>query len=138
MPQVSLDVILLTGCAAFLAVSFALAALACVRWRRAAESASALAAELRSHSVERFTRLENLIIDVDAHVASLAGELASHAKPTPNASPANYQIAIRLARSGAPREELVSNCGLSQQEAELVARLHGPDKRKMRTASHAA
>jgi hypothetical protein len=138
MPQVSFDVILLTGCAAFMAACCALTAVACTRGRRAAERASALAAEQTSLSVERFTRLENLIMDVDARLASLAGELAAHSKPTPNASPANYQIAIRLARGGAPREELVSNCGLSQQEAELVARLHGPDKRQMRTASHAA
>jgi hypothetical protein len=36
-----------------------------------------------------------------------------------------YQVAIRLARSGASREELISGCGLSRGEAELVHRLHG-------------
>jgi len=34
-------------------------------------------------------------------------------------------MAIRLARSGASREELMQSCGLSQGEAELVQRLHG-------------
>jgi hypothetical protein len=139
MPQVSLEVVLLTGCTALLVASFAIATVACTRWRRAAQRATALTTEQMSHSIERLTRLENLIIDVDARLASLAVELATtHAKPAPSTSPANYQIAIRLARSGAPREQLVSNCGLSQQEAELVARLHGPDKRQVRTASHAA
>ena len=36
-----------------------------------------------------------------------------------------YQVAIRLARSGASREELMSGCGLSRGEAELLHRLHG-------------
>ena len=137
MSQVSLDLILLTG-HVLLFVSFVSAALAFVRWRRAAERASALNKEQFGLSLERCARLENLIIDVDARLATLAVELATHTKPTPNASPANYQIAIRLARSGAPREQLVANCGLSQQEAELVARLHGPEKPKARTASQAA
>ena len=41
----------------------------------------------------------------------------------------SYQIAIRLARSGAPREELMTSCGLTHQEAELVQRLHAPRRK---------
>ncbi len=44
----------------------------------------------------------------------------------PAASTPGYQIAIRLAKGGASREELVSKCGLSSHEAELVHRLHAP------------
>jgi len=36
-----------------------------------------------------------------------------------------YPIAIRLARSGASAPELVSTCGISHSEADLVCRLHG-------------
>jgi hypothetical protein len=46
---------------------------------------------------------------------------------TASAAPApGYQIAIRLAKGGASREELMSGCGLSIHEAELVHRLHAP------------
>jgi hypothetical protein len=46
---------------------------------------------------------------------------------TAAAAPApGYQIAIRLAKGGASREELISGCGLSIHEAELVHRLHAP------------
>ena len=38
----------------------------------------------------------------------------------------NFVSAIRLAKGGASREELMSGCGLSIHEAELVHRLHAP------------
>jgi hypothetical protein len=38
-------------------------------------------------------------------------------------------MAIRMAKGGASREELMAGCGLSLNEAELVQRLHGqPNK----------
>jgi hypothetical protein len=40
-------------------------------------------------------------------------------------SEAGYELAIRLARSGAAMEELVIACGMSRKEAELVTRMHG-------------
>jgi hypothetical protein len=50
----------------------------------------------------------------------------------PAAGGPGYQIAIRLAKSGASREELVAGCGLSLLEAELVQRLHGAAARPTR------
>ncbi len=59
-----------------------------------------------------------------------AGPVAAHA-PSPG-----YQIAIRLARGGASREELMSGCGLTLAEAELVKRLHGsPHATELRQVS---
>lgn len=46
------------------------------------------------------------------------------------AAPRGYEVAVRLARSGATRDELVSSCGLSRNEAELLLRLHGPHAQK--------
>lgn len=37
---------------------------------------------------------------------------------------AGYELAIRLARSGASVEELRASCGMTRGEAELVLRLH--------------
>ena len=39
-----------------------------------------------------------------------------------------YGHAIRLAQRGADVNELISNCGLSRGEAELLLRLHGVQK----------
>lgn len=50
------------------------------------------------------------------------------APPAPAAA-RSYDIALRLARNGASREELMSNCGMSRHEAELAVRLHGPGRR---------
>lgn len=55
-----------------------------------------------------------------------AAQRASDSAPAPARS---YDIALRLARNGASREELMSNCGMSRHEAELAVRLHGPDQR---------
>ena len=47
-----------------------------------------------------------------------------------NAAPRGYEVAARLARSGATCSELVSSCGLSRHEAELLLRLHSPTAAK--------
>ena len=39
-----------------------------------------------------------------------------------------YEQAIRMAQNGAQRDELVSVCGLSTNEAELISMLHRLDK----------
>lgn len=41
------------------------------------------------------------------------------------AAPRGYEVAARLARSGASVDELMSSCGLSRHEAALLLRLHG-------------
>lgn len=46
--------------------------------------------------------------------------------PAAHAAARSYDIALRLARNGANREELMSTCGMSRHEAELAVRLHGP------------
>ena len=48
--------------------------------------------------------------------------------PAAHAAARSYDIALRLARNGANREELMSTCGMSRHEAELAVRLHGPGR----------
>ena len=38
----------------------------------------------------------------------------------------NYNVAIQLVHQGAAADELVRQCGLLHEEAELLVRLHGP------------
>lgn len=45
-------------------------------------------------------------------------------KSLTNAAPRGYEVAARLARSGASVESLMNSCALSRHEAELLVRLH--------------
>jgi hypothetical protein len=119
------DLLLVVGRAAFLVVSFLIATVAFTRWRRAAECDTQHTAQQTERVLERLSVLEGLLAAGDARVAALARQLEALAStPAPVAS-GGYQVAMRLARTGASREELMSSCGLTQQEAELIARLHG-------------
>lgn len=126
--------LLLAGCGTLLVLVFAFAALAFEAWRRATRLQSQ---HLATHS----QTLEQQLSALDARVNAAATAIrrlderierqAPPAAPAPGAPAApGYQIAIRLARSGASCEELVGSCGLTLGEAELVQRLHGLKQRR--------
>jgi Protein of unknown function (DUF2802) len=50
-------------------------------------------------------------------------------------APRGYEIAARLARGGATCEELVSSCGLSRHEAELLMRLNKAEAARNKPAA---
>lgn len=52
--------------------------------------------------------------------------------------PRGYEVAARLARSGATCDELMSGCGLSRHEAELLLRIHKADVERQRQSQSAA
>ncbi|MEP7244419.1 MAG: DUF2802 domain-containing protein [Gammaproteobacteria bacterium] len=142
IPYIPLDFALLAGRALFLVFAFVLATITFTRWRRATDAlASAQAERFAEHSTALLTRLndieETLAITrrrVEEISERLDGE-GRRAVPA-GASAPSYQIAIRLARSGAPREELMASCGLTRQEAQLVQRLHAPARQpKLAAAS---
>jgi hypothetical protein len=54
------------------------------------------------------------------------------------AAPRGYEVAARLARSGASTDELMSSCGLSRHEAALLLRLHGAEHQQTRSATSTA
>jgi len=139
MLQFSPDLALLVGRALFLVFCFVLAAVAFTRWRRASERTTQLFFEQNTQLLQRLTALEQTLVANQSELAATRTEIATLAgrmqegeqrrTPTPAAGPVpSYQIAIRLARSGAPREEIMASCGLSRQEAELVQRLHAPPR----------
>ena len=152
LSQISPDQTLLIGRAAFLVFCFVLASVAFTRWRKASERTTELFFEQNTLLLTRLTALEeqlganqtqltearNEIAALATRATGLAERLEDSDQRRTSAPAAvtapSYQIAIRLARSGAPREELISSCGLSRQEAELVQRLHAPP-RKLAAAS---
>jgi len=149
---ISLDQALLIGRAVFLVFCFLLAAVAFTRWRRASERTTELFFEQNTSLLQRLSALEEQLAASHAQLTEARSEITAIATrteslaerlddseqrrtsaPAATAAP-SYQIAIRLAKSGAPREDLMSSCGLSRQEAELVQRLHAPP-RKLAAAS---
>jgi len=133
----SADFLLIAGRAVFLVFSFVIAAISFTAWRRATRRQTA---EVLSQSQLVLQRLAELEARVDATKAAIT-QIAERLEQRPAARGASqpptpgYQIAIRLARGGASREELISSCGLTPAEAELVRRLHGPHAAELRQVS---
>jgi alkylation response protein AidB-like acyl-CoA dehydrogenase len=127
----SVEMLLIAGRAVFLLFSFALAAVAFIRWRRAIQAQTERV--LANHEVvlQRLADLEARVAATNVCISRLGERIErSQQLASAPATPApGYQIAIRLAKGGASREELISGCGLSIHEAELVQRLHAPQSR---------
>ncbi len=126
-----LNLILLYGRAALLVFSFLLATWAFTRWRHATIRESARTTELSlavleklSHIATELTGIQSAIGAIDARVTSLASRQEDNVHMTGTGGAAGYPIAIRMARGGASREEIVAVTGLTQQETDLVIRLH--------------
>ena len=130
----SLDILLIAGRAVFLVFSFVVAAAAFTAWRRAT---LAQTQHLLTHTDLVLQRLAHLEAHVDATKLSVSelgtrverpaqDPMAPAAPVAPMTIAPGYQMAIRLAKGGASREELMSGCGVSVSEADLLQRLHSP------------
>lgn len=129
LPDLSLDLAFSVGRALFLILGFILAAVTFARWRGAAERTSQSFAEQNTALLAQLAKIQESLADAHRKLDAL-GEARQDESRRPvvagNGAAASYQIAIRMARSGAPRDELMASCGLTRQEAELVMRLHAP------------
>jgi alkylation response protein AidB-like acyl-CoA dehydrogenase len=132
----SAEFLLIAGRAVFLVFSFVVAAISFTAWRRATRRQTAEVLSQTQLVLQRLAELEARVDATRSAVAELRERLERPAAPTSSQSPSSgYQIAIRLARGGASREELMSGCGLTLAEAELVRRLHGPHAPELRQVS---
>jgi alkylation response protein AidB-like acyl-CoA dehydrogenase len=128
----SVELLLIIGRAVFLVFSFVLATIAFSRWRRASHAQTAVLIANHQVVLQRLADLEARVDATNVTVSQLSERIRKPqqvASPAPVATP-GYEIAIRLAKGGATREELIAGCGLSASEAELVHRLHAPQSRK--------
>ena len=122
----SVEFLLVAGRAVFLLFSFVVAAVAFNSWRRATQAQTEQVLSQTNTVLQRLAALEARVDATKVTVSQLGDRLERPAPPAAtNGAAANYQMAIRLARGGASREELMAGCGLSLAEAELVQRLHG-------------
>ena len=132
----SAEFLLIAGRAVFLVFSFVVAAISFTAWRRATRRQTAEVLSQTQLVLQRLAELEARVDATRITLAELGARLDRPVAPAPSQSPSpGYQIAIRLARGGASREELMSGCGLTLAEAELVRRLHGPHAPELRQVS---
>jgi Protein of unknown function (DUF2802) len=120
----SVEFLLLAGRAVFLLFSFIVAAITFSAWRRATRVQTEQVLSQTNTVLQRLAALEARV-DATKITLSQLGERLERPAAAPAASSPGYQMAIRLAKGGASREDLMAGCGLSLAEAELVQRLHG-------------
>ena len=133
----NIEFYLILGRAVFLVFSFALAAVTFTAWRRATRRQTEEVLAQNRSLIEGLGEINARLEASDQRLVELSERLEQPtARPAGSPSgPQGYQIAIRLARSGASAEELVAGCGLTPAEAQLVRRLHGPPVPELRQAS---
>ena len=132
----SAEFLLIAGRAVFLVFSFIVAAISFTAWRRATRRQTAEVLSQTQLVLQRLAELEARVDVTRCAIAQLGERLERPAAATPSPAPSpGYQIAIRLARGGASRDELMTGCGLTLAEAELVRRLHGPHAAELRQVS---
>jgi hypothetical protein len=124
----SVELLLVAGRAVFLLFSFVVAAVAFNSWRRATQVQTDQVLSQTNTVLQRLAALEAGVDATKITISQLGDRLERPAPPTGNAPSVSYQMAIRLAKGGASREELMAGCGLSLAEAELVQRLHSASR----------
>ena len=116
----------LTGAVVILA-GILIAAVFGTRLKRAAAAQAGEILVKSAHLADQIGELSSALAATDARLAMLAGRLEEQSRSTQGAAPTSYNVAIRMARSGASRQDLMTTCGVTQQEADLVLRLHASD-----------
>lgn len=126
----SVELLLQAGRAVFLIFSFVLAAITFTAWRRATRRQTEQVLAQSQTLLHGLTALEARLGATAVAITRLdermerQGERLERTGQQSRPGHPGYEIAIRLARGGASREELMASCGLSVSEAELVRRLH--------------
>jgi hypothetical protein len=120
----SFEFLFVVGRAVLLLFSFIVAAVTFTAWRRATRVQTEQVLSQTNTVLLRLAELEARVDATKITISQLGDRLERPAAPAASHSP-GYQMAIRLAKGGASREELMAGCGLSLAEAELVQRLHG-------------
>ncbi len=132
------EMLFFAGRAAILVIAFLTLAVIFVRWRGASQrDMQSLLQDVELLRSETRTMVE-LVANITSGLAVLEEKLETRAQLTAAAAgnaPGGYELALRLARSGAAIEEISETSGVTRTEATLLARLHGPDTVRTRTGT---
>ncbi len=132
------EMLFFVGRAAILLIAFLTLALVFARWRRAGERDM----QRVLGDVELLRNENRVLVDlvgsVSSGLAALAEKLETRAQLSAAAGSngtRGYELALRLARSGAAIDEIAETSGVTRPEAQLLARLHGPETVRLRTGT---
>lgn len=126
LPNPSLETLLIAGRAAMLLGAFWIFALAFSRWRRADDRSHALLQSQLERTFAEVRSLHESVAVMSARLESMSerNDVDARRAPAGAGSQRGYEVAARMARNGADVGELVSSCGITRHEAELLVRLH--------------
>jgi hypothetical protein len=132
----SIESLLFVGRAVSLIVAFLIFAWAFRHWRRAA-----IKDTQRVFEQLDLVRSELLIMREVMHHAAHRVDSVAHqvtqetrlTQPAASGAARGYEIAARMARNGAAKDELIKSCGLTAHEAELLIKLHGQKQNPVET-----
>src|ERR1041384_7470759 len=130
LPSPSLEVLLIAGRAVLLIGAFWIFALAFTRWRRADEQESKALRGQLDRALNEMRSLHETVTIMSARIEAMSerAETDSRRPQMPAAvatgQARGYDLALRMAKNGSAVEDLVSNCGITRHEAELLTRLH--------------
>jgi len=131
LPNPSLETVLIALRGVMLIGAFWVFALAFTRWRRADERDSQ---QLQARFEQAFVELRSLhetVAVMNARIEAMSERAETDSRRASAQVPVGaggaqrgYDLAMRMAKNGAAVEDLVSNCGITRHEAELLTRLH--------------
>ena len=128
LPNPSMETILIVLRGAMLIGAFWIFALAFSRWRRADERDSQHLREQMERAFAEMRSLHETVSVMSARLEALTERAESDSRRAPVAAPTaaqrGYDLALRMAKNGSAVEDLVANCGITRNEAELLTRLH--------------
>lgn len=139
LPNPSLETLLIAGRAVLLVVGFWVFALAFSRWRRADERNNASLHAQLERAFAEVRSLHETVSVMSARLEAISERPETDARLVPAATAGShrgYDMATRLARNGSSVDELISNCGVTRHEAELMVRLHGAKARTPAVATN--
>jgi hypothetical protein len=131
LPNPSLDIVLIALRAVVLIGALCVFALAFIRWRRVDESHNERLQQQLERAFGELRSLHETVMVMGARIESLSerNEVGSRLAPAGATAPQRgYDMATRLAKNGADVDELITNCGITRHEAELLLRLHAPKR----------
>lgn len=124
---ISLEAVLIFARGVLLITACSVLALAIVRWRKQTELDAKRVFEQLDIALAEMRSMQEQLQRMDSRLDALAGQVEAGSRHTPQpagAAARGYELAVRLAKRGAPADELVGSCGITRHEAELLVRLH--------------
>jgi hypothetical protein len=133
LPSPSLEVVLIAARGLLLIGAFWVFALAFIRWRRSDERDAQYLREQMQHAFGELRSLHETVSVMSARIEAMTERVDNDsrlASAGPVGAQRGYDLAARLARNGAEVDELVTTCGITRHEAELLVRLNAAKTRE--------